>query len=133
VSGSPQWLLQQAVYSRLSGDAALATMGAAVYDEVPQDAAYPYITLGDVTETSNDTMGRTGRDVTLTIHIWSQYPGSKQAKEVYGRLDELLDRWTPTVTGWNAVQMQQEFFESFRDPDGITRHGVARYRIHTHQ
>lgn len=134
MSGSPQWGLQQAVYTRLSGDSALTTtLGASVYDEVPDAASFPYVAIGDVTETPRDTMGTTGRDATLTVHVWSQYPGSKQVKEVYSRVDELLDRWAATVSGWNAVQLQQEFFETFRDPDGITRHGVARYRVHLHQ
>lgn len=134
MSGSPQWVLQQAIYSRLSGDAALTTtLGAAVYDDVPDSAAFPYVAIGDVTETPRDTMGTTGRDTTVTVHTWSQYEGSKEVKQIQNRVDELLDRWSPTVAGWNSVHMQQEFFETFRDPDGITRHGVSRYRVHLHQ
>lgn len=134
MSGSPQWALQQAVYTRLSGDATLtSTLGAAVYDHAPDGSNFPYVVIGDVTETPRDTMGTTGRDATLTVHTWSQYAGSKQVKEIQSRVDELLDRWKPTVTGWTSVNMQQEFFETFRDPDGITRHGVSRYRIHLHQ
>jgi hypothetical protein len=29
--------------------------------------------------------------------------------------------------------MLQEFAETFRDADGVTRHTVARYRIHAYQ
>lgn len=131
MSGSPSWLLQQAVYSRLNGDAALTTtLSADVYDNVPQTAAFPYVAIAEVTESPNDTMGRTGRDLTVTIHIWSQYAGMKEVKEIQNRVDQLLDRWAPTVTGWNATQMSQEFFETFLDADGITRHGVSRYGIH---
>lgn len=131
MSGSPSWNLQSAVYTRLSGDTTLVTtLGAAVYDHVPAKATFPYVIIGDDTEVPNDTMGVTGRDMTLTIHSWSQYQGWKQVKEIQNRVDLLLDRWAPTVTGWNAVQMAQEFFESFMDPDGVTRHGVSRYRIH---
>lgn len=134
MSGSPAWPIQTAVYSRLSGDTTLVTtLGAQVYDKVPDSAAFPYVVIGDDTETPNDTMGKTGRDTTLTIHTWSQYPGKKQTKEIQDRVDELLDRWTPTVAGWSATQMLQEFRESFMDPDGVTRHGVSRYRIHTHE
>lgn len=133
MSGSPALPLQGAVNTRLSGDATLVTtLGAQVYDDVPDSAAFPYVALGEITEVPNDTMGKTGRDMTVTIHSWSQYPGMKQVKEIQNRVDVLLDRWLPTVTGWNAVHMLQEFFETFRDPDGITRHGVSRYRIHLH-
>ena len=133
MSGSPAWPLQQAIYTRLSGDTTLVTtLGAAVYDDVPDSAAFPYVSIGDITEGPNDRMGKTGRDLTVTVHIWSQYEGMKQTKEIQNRVDALLDRWAPTVTGWSAVRMLQEFFETFRDPDGLTRHGVSRYRIHIH-
>lgn len=129
--GSPSWPLQQAVYSRLSGDTELVTtLGAAVYDHVPDSAAFPYVVIGDITEATNDTMTRTGRGVTLTLHLWSQYAGMKQLDLIADRVDDLLDRWAPTVTGWSATSMLREFFETMRDPDGVTRHGVARYRIH---
>lgn len=129
MSGSPSFPLQEAIYTRLSGDATLVTtLGAAVYDDPPDSAAFPYVVIGDVTEGPNDTMGRTGRDMTVTVHTWSQYEGMKQVKQIQNRVDLLLDRWFPTVTGWTATEMLQEFFETFRDEK--TRHGVARYRIH---
>lgn len=134
MSGSPAWDLQTAVYTRLSGDTTLTTtLSAAVYDNVPSAAVFPYLAIGDVTESPNPTMGRTGRDLSVTIHIWSQYVGMKQVKEIQGQVDTLLDRWAPTISGWYATQMQQEFFETFLDQDGITRHGVSRYGIHIHQ
>lgn len=131
MSGSPSGPLQIAMYTRLSGDATLVTtLGATVYDHVPDSAPFPYVVLGDITEGPNDTMGKTGRDMTITVHSWSQTKSWEQVKAIQNRVDALLDRWAPTVTGWTAIQMLQEFFETFRDPDGVTRHGVSRYRIH---
>lgn len=131
MSGSPTWPLQEAIYTRLSGDSSLtSSLGAAVYDDVPDSAPFPYVVIGAVTEAPNDTMGTTGRDLTVTVHSWSQYQGMKQVKQIQNRVDQLLDRWLPTVTGWATTHMQQEFFETFEDPDGDTKHGVARYRIH---
>lgn len=131
MSGAPHGPLQDAIYTRLSGDATLTTtLGAGVYDHVPDSAAFPYVTIGEFTEAPNDTMGKTGRDVTVMVHVWSQAKGMLQVSNIQNRIDALLDRWSPTVTGWSAVTMMQEFFESFRDPDGKTRHGVSRYRIH---
>lgn len=133
MTGSPWWPLQQAIYTRLSGDSELtSTLGAGVYDHVPDSAAFPYVVIGDITSVPNDTMGLTGRDLTVVVHSWSQAKGMKQIAEIADRVDDLLDRWAPTVTGWSATKMLNEFGpESFRDPDGISRHGVARYRIHT--
>jgi hypothetical protein len=134
VGGSPSAPLQDAIYTRLSADAALVTtLGAAVYDHVPDSYDFPYVAIGDLTEEANDTMGKTGRDFTLTLHSWSQFKGYDEIYDIQNRLDQLLDRWTPTVTGWTATQMLREFFETFRDQDGITRHGVSRYRIHIYE
>lgn len=134
MSGSPSWELQKAIFSRLNTDTALTTtLSCSVYDNVPANmdsSGFPYVVIGEVTEGPNDTMGRTGRDLSVTIHIWSRYVGMKETKEIQNRVDELLDRWAPTVTGWNATQMQQELFETFMDQDGITRHGVSRYGVH---
>lgn len=136
MSGSPQWVLQDAVYTRLSGDSTLVTtLGASVYDYPPEGAAYPYVTLGESTEVPSDTMGQTGRDVTLTLHYWSQVKGMEQVHKIHNRVDELLNDWQPTgLTGWTSVILQLEFYEAFRDGDGATRHGVARYRaLHVHE
>lgn len=134
MSGSPSWPLQQAIYARLSGDATLVTtLGAAVYDEPPAGVAFPYVVVGDTTETPNDTMGVTGRDLTVTIHTWSRYRGMREISRMQDRIDQLLDRWLPTVAGWNSVHVLQEYFEALRDPDGLTRHGVSRYRTHLYQ
>ena len=133
MSGSPTWPLQQAVYARLSGDTELtSTLGYAVYDHVPDSAPFPYVAIGEVTESPRDNMGRTGRDVVVTTHIWSQYAGMKQVDLGADRVDDLLDRWIPTVSGWNATEMLRVFFESFKDADGVTRHGVMKHRIHLH-
>lgn len=134
MSGSPILNLQAAIYTRLSGDATLTTtLGAGVYDEVPAGSAFPYVTIGEVTEAPRDTMGVTGRDVTVTVHYWSQAKGTKEIHQIHNQVDTLLDRWQPTVSGWNPSVMLLEFFDTFRDGDGVTRHGVARYRIHAHQ
>lgn len=131
MSGSPSAPLLDAVYSRLSADATLVTtLDCSVYDDVPDSDDFPYLVIGDLTEIPRDTMGVTGRDLTLTLHIWSQLKGVDQVVDIQNRVDALLDRWSPTVTGWTSVQMLQEFFETFRDEDGITRHGVSRYRVH---
>ena len=131
MSGSPSAPLLDAVYLRLSSDSTLTTtLDCPVYDDVPDSDDFPYLVIGDLTEMPRDTMGKTGRDMTLTLHIWSQFKGNDQVMDIQNRVDALLDRWSPTVTGWSAVQMVQEFFETFRDSDGITRHGVSRYGIH---
>ena len=69
------------------------------------------------------------RNVLLTIHAWSQYAGSKEASAIMGRMGDLLDEITLTVSGAVAMLCEVEMSQVLRDPDGVTRHGVMQLRV----
>ena len=121
--------LQEAVYSTLNGDNTLtSTYGAEIYDEVPEDSAAPYVTIGYGTPTDYSTQNIDGGEQTLTIHVWSEYRGAKECKQIMDRVHDLMHDSTFSVTGFNLVNMRFEFSEIIRDPDGVTRHGIMRFR-----
>ena len=47
MSVDSSWELQKAIYGALTGDSALMAMITGVHDHVPQDTAYPYVTIGE--------------------------------------------------------------------------------------
>ena len=106
-----------------------------VYDEVPYlpegmpATNFPYVVIGDDTAIPFDTDDQVGADATLTIHVWSQYRGRKEAKDIQGEIYRLLNRATFEIIGYNTVDCLWEFSETFVETDGATRHGVSRYRI----
>ena len=123
-----QFALQSAIYSRLSSDNTLtSTLGAAVVDEALQGQSYPFVALGEETTVDFSTKDVDGRDVTINIHVWSQYKGSKQTKDIIDRLHTLLHDYSLSVSGHNLINLRFEFSDIMRDPDGITRHGVMRF------
>jgi len=128
MAGSALLEVQKAVYSKLTGDATLIAKVTGVFDAVPDDQAFPYIAIGDETETGFSAFSKIGKEVILTLHLWSQYQGFKQADEILVRVNELLDGAALTVTGYASTAMQFVSSEHLRDPDGITRHVVARFR-----
>ena len=69
-----------------------------------------------------------GSQITVNLHIWSQYKGSKEAKNIMDRVHTLLHDTSLSVTGFNLINLRFEFADILRDPDGITRHGVMRFR-----
>lgn len=83
--------LQTAIYGILIADTALSGLVKGVYDDVPQpddtgDAgAFPYVTIGETVHTAWDTDTSRGDDASITIHIWSRYPGRKEIKQIQGR------------------------------------------------
>lgn len=121
--------IQAAVYGRLTGDLALMAKITGVYDDVPQDIVFPYVTIGDATALPWRTQSRYGEESTITLHIWSRYEGYKEALEIMEDLNRLLADQSFSVTGWDVCSTYFDFYETLRDPDGQTRHVVARYRI----
>lgn len=124
-----QFALQQALYAVLSGDSTLtSTLGASVYDEVPQPSSYPYVQIGEDNTLDYSTKDLVGSETVVNIHVWSRYPGAKEAKQIIDRIHSLLHDSNLTVTGHNFINMRMEFSDILRDPDGATRHGVMRFR-----
>ena len=124
-----QFALQTTVYSTLSNDNTLTnTLGAGVFDEVVENASYPFVALGEETAIDYSTKDLDGGEFTINIHVWSQYKGSKQTKEIMDRIHDLLHDSSLSVSGFNLINLRFEFSDILRDPDGVTRHGVMRFR-----
>lgn len=124
-----QFALQQALYTALNTDTTLATtLGAKVYDDIPQNSAYPIVQIGQDDSLDYSTKDEAGMDMTVNLHIWSRSHGSKEAKNIMDRVHTLLHDANLSVTGFNFVNLRFEFSDIIRDPDGITRHGIMRFR-----
>ncbi len=115
--------IQKAIFARLS------SMSVPVYDDVPDNAPPPYVVIGDDTLLEFDSDGISGFEATTTIHTWSTYRGRKEVKELQGEIYTLLHRAELAVVGYTFVSCDSEFSESILDADGVTRHGIQRFRI----
>jgi hypothetical protein len=115
--------IQAAIYEKVSA------IGWATFDHVPQDTEFPYVIIGDDTSIPWDTDTSIGSETTCTIHVWSRHRGRKEVKEIMRTIYEALHRQEITIIGGALVECQAEFQESFMDPDGLTRHGVIRFRL----
>ena len=121
--------LQSTIYSTLSGDGNLTTtLGASVFDDVPESTSFPYVQICEDNVTEFDTKDVNGSETTLTLHIWSEYKGSKETKQIMDRVHDLLHDSSLSVSGFNLINLRFEFGDIMRDPDGKTRHGVMRFR-----
>ena len=124
-----QFALQSTIYSALNNDNTLtSTLGVGVFDEVTEGTTYPFVAIGEDTVTDFGTKTEDGGQFTINIHVWSQYTGSKETKNIMDRIHDLLHDSNLSVTGFNLVNLRFEFSDILRDPDGITRHGVMRFR-----
>jgi hypothetical protein len=129
--------LQQSIFAALTADSALTTLLGAdrIYDDVPQGTALPYLTLGQTTErdcsTGSDPDTDAGAEHLLTLHVWSDARGKKQAHEILAAVRATLHDAPLALSGHRLVNLRHEFSEARRAPDGETIHGTARFRAVT--
>jgi Protein of unknown function (DUF3168) len=133
MSGSASWPLQQAVYGVLSNHVPLTTLlgGARIYDDVPQAAPYPHVSLGQTSSSDWGTGTEDGEEHILTLHVWSQGGGRAEAQRIMGAIRDALHTASLAIAGHTLVSLRQQFSDVRRDPDGITVHGIVRYRAVT--
>jgi len=123
--------LQKSVFGVLNSANITDAAGSAitgVFDDVPEGTAYPYIVVGEESSNNISTKSLDMHEHTLTIHTWSQYRGLKEIKVIMKQIYDNLNDVSLSVSGGQAVNMKQEFLTTLVDPDGITRHGIMRFR-----
>ncbi|GGV80488.1 DUF3168 domain-containing protein [Streptomyces thermoviolaceus] len=123
------WPLQQAVYAKLTADTTLMGLVSGVYDEVPEDVEFPYVTLGSITELPDDAHDRQGLTAQVVLHIWSKYHGYREAAEILAAMDQVLDRKPLAVDGFTDISIAQAQHQSMRDSDPTIRHINVQYRV----
>jgi len=124
------WNLQKAIYAKLN-DATISGASVSdvpIYDDVPEGTAAPYINIGEETAINDGTKTVDAVEHTLTIHIWSEYRGRYEIKHIMQQVYQNLHNTAITVSGASLVNIRQEFATTLEEADGITRHGVMRFR-----
>ncbi|HXF53393.1 MAG TPA: DUF3168 domain-containing protein [Hyphomicrobiaceae bacterium] len=127
------WALQKSVHDVLTADAALLALlgGPHVYDDVPRGTRLPYLTFGLSTERDWSTGGEEGSEHVLTLHVWSEAGGRKEAQQIIGAVRAVLHDAALTLAGHRLVNLRHELTDTRREPDGETYHGIIRLRAVT--
>lgn len=127
------WALQRSLYQALANSLELVSLlgGVRVYDDAPQSAPYPFITLGQSVIRDWSTGTEDGAEHSLTLHVWSRAGGKKQMQEIIEAIRSALHDQPLVLQDHYLVNLRHEFSEARLDPDGDTFHGVVRYRAVT--
>jgi hypothetical protein len=123
--------LQSAIYTVLNADSTLDGIigDNKIFDNVPQDTAYPYVVIGNFTVTNRGTKSLDGNEYSLDIDVWSTYRGKKEISDAMERIYELLHDATYSVSGADMVISQVRNTITLVENDGITRHGVLTLSV----
>ena len=131
---SPSLELQGAIVARLKAAAGLsALIGAHVYDDVPKKMVFPYATVGEGDETSDDADCIDGFEISLDIDIWSRAVGFPEAKRISDEIRKALKAPDLSLPTNALVYFRHRQTRFLRDPDGLTSHAVMTFEAFAEQ
>lgn len=135
MTADSQLTVQVAVLTALRGASALTDLltdgASAVRDHVPEGSAYPYVALGESRASRFDCKTEEGMEQALTIHSWSRHRGMKELKAIMAAIVDALDGQDLAITGHHLILIHFESSETRLEKDGLTRHGLQRFRVLT--
>jgi Protein of unknown function (DUF3168) len=121
--------IQAGVYGRLSGDAALmALLPGGVRDAVTAGVLYPYLLIGDIAARGFAAQGG-GIEAAFDLTAVSRADGAREAQLILEAARAALEGAVFAVAGYTMVSCAQVGCDTKRDKDGMTRLGVARFRL----
>ncbi len=124
--------LQKAIYAHLAADEGVAALVAArIYDNVPGDTGFPYVTLGEAFVADWSTGDAPGAEHRLAFNAYSRNGGHSEAKAILGALNAALHDTDLVLDGFTLVNMRFVEAETRREPDGATWRGTIRFRAVT--
>lgn len=106
-----------------------------VYNNVPQNTAFPYLEVTSPTDRREDAVGQLGASVLVDVKAVSQFRGDAEAAGIIDAAIQALNGTRPTVTGHTIFGIAWEQSERFREVINgvVTRHHVATFRVWTGQ
>ena len=129
----PDWELQQDIFSILNADSTIkTTLGASVYNEVPETPSYPFLVIGG--NTSNPLYHKSGAlpELVETIHFYSTYRGDKENKQLLTAAAQALTGGSYSLAGFTvrtvSVDNSINLPVNYADQDRPTRHSVLYIR-----
>lgn len=142
-ASTPTWpptVAQAAIYDRLSEDDDLLTLlggTAKIYDYVPQNTSFPYITMNISPWEDRGNHTNEGFSCTFQIDVWYQPGGSSyhgrgnyRIQQIQKRVDELLHKYNLSVSGWNTLILRRSLVDIITDQDGVTKHGIQQFKLY---
>lgn len=119
--------LQTLIFDTLVADAAVgALVGDRVYDGAPSDREYPCVTFGPADSFNDDLTCVDARTETVQLDVWSRNQGRMgPCKDICDAVKKALHLANLSLGQHALIRIRTDSIRVFRDPDGITAHGVV--------
>lgn len=116
--------LQKAIYS------ALKNGSYSVFEIAPPNIAFPYITIGEETLTTDDTKTNKRTVHNVTIHTWSEGSSSAEIKVMnHFVLTTILNNLKVNGFYLDMVSLELQTTIKEQDSDSTIFHGVLQFEI----
>lgn len=123
----PTLALQKALYERLT-----AGLTCPVFDSVPDEQPYPYVTLDrEFSSNTSPINGKPRENRLFYLSVWSDYSGQAEVKKIMIDIGEALNEKKLLLETGRAVSVRVTRTEATREPDGKTYMGSVTLRIIT--
>ena len=125
-------LLLQAIFARLTGDAALtALIPGGVVDRLLPRAVLPCIVIDDLESRDYSTATERAEEHFLSLHIWSDANGRRGAGEIVDRVTILPDDAALPIAGVSLVNLRLLSSRSRREAKSRNFIAEIRFRAGT--
>ncbi|MDP2357142.1 MAG: DUF3168 domain-containing protein [Beijerinckiaceae bacterium] len=122
--------LRKAIRDSLLADALLLSKlgGAHVYEEAPRNQGGAYVVFTQSEARDWSTMTEEGAEHLLTLEVWSQKTGAREALEISGRVADILHEASLPMTGATCVHARIISIETLRQSANRFVRGRIRLR-----
>jgi len=125
--------LQKTVYGTLAANSSLITLlgGTKIYDHHPQKSAFPYLVIGQASNSDWSTSSEDGSEHLLVLHVWSAKSDRQEIYQIQQLIKQSLHDVPLSAIDHHIVNLRFEFSEVRADPQSETLHGITRFRAVT--
>lgn len=104
-----------------------ALIGSRVYDNVPANAAFPYVSMGPEQVLQDDADCIESFEISFQIDAWSQAVGFPEVKRVAEEVRVSLHDYELPLVDNALITLTHRQTRIFRDPDGLTNHAALEF------
>lgn len=123
--------LQKAIVSALKASPEVdGLVGDRIYDHVPDNAVFPYVTYGSDQVLADKADCVNGFEVFTQIDVWtgSESVGQPEMKRIAGIVREAIDEQELVLDEHAFVLIEHDNTQYLDDPDGVSHHAAVTFR-----
>ena len=118
-----------AINTALKADEDLMALVTGIFERPPDGQPMPFVRTGEMTERAQNVQDRRGRELTYTVHVFSQYNGYGPALAIAKEICRILDGQPLALSEGEMWRLTFDNSWTLMEADGTTTHVPVQFRI----